>query len=181
MNFAPSPIAPRGSLTHDIPVKCTRCRFEAMESEWLGKPTRARSAHIGTGIAISQMVCPRCGCTTYYDMRPQVAWCWANGLIEIGDSTPASSADGCGPIEIATGPKSALRAALEAVARHGRGRSAGQLLVPGVPEAVDQQSGGDALHVWLAWINRVQGKKRGSVWQEVKFRAVRTPIGPTDI
>lgn len=169
------------NLSNDFPVKCTRCNFEAMESEWLGKPTRTASPRTGTstGITVTQMVCPRCSCTTYYDMRPQVAWCWASGLIEIGDSTPTPEADGSGAVEIATGPKCSLKMALEIVARHGRGNSAGELIVPGVPEAADQQSAGDALHAWLK--RCAQLKRPAGILSDVKFRAVRTRIGPTDV
>lgn len=129
---------------HDIPVKCTRCRHACMESDWIDEPIPKRPN-------CSQKVCPRCGCTAYYDLTPQVAWCWASGLIEIGDELPPDSPDGGGAIEIASGPKSSLRGVLEVVARHGMGASAGKLLVPGVPEANGQKAAADALSAWLGW------------------------------
>lgn len=83
--------------------------------------------------------------------KPQVAWCWASGLVEIGDKLPADSPDGGGAIQIATGPAAALKTRLELLARHGQGASDGQLLVPGVPEAETMQEKGDALSAWLKW------------------------------
>lgn len=127
----------------DIPVKCTRCRHACMESDWLKKPWKGHADCF-------EHVCPRCGCKSYYDCSPQVAWCWATGLIEIGDTLPADGPDGGGPIEIARGPKYALKGRLGAVARHGKGGSAGKLLVPGVPEAKPGAEI-DALLDWLDW------------------------------
>ena len=129
----------------DIPVKCTRCRHACMESKWNDKPSKWADGW-------TEKTCPRCGCRSYYDMSPQVAWCWATGLIEIGDSIPADSADGGGAIEIARGPKYALKGRLEVVARHGYTK--GQLLVPGVPEADSEEAKGDALAAWLAWCGK---------------------------
>jgi len=85
------------------------------------------------------------------DMRHQVAWCWASGLIEIGEAMPPDDADGGGAILIASGPKALLEQRLNVLARHGKGASAGKLLVPGVPEADTQQHKCDALGAWLAW------------------------------
>ena len=134
----------------DIPVQCTRCRNKHMESERISRPLQRRST---SEIQMSDMVCPRCGGKSYYDLRPQVAWCWASGLIEIGDVMPDGSADG-GAILIATGPKSPLTGQLRVVARHGKGASAGKLLVPGVPEAEGQQAKADALDIFLAWCGK---------------------------
>lgn len=92
-------------------------------------------------------------------MRPQVAWCWASGIIEIGDKAPVGKADGGGCIEIASGPKSYLTGMLGAMARHGQGASAGKLLVPGVPEAPTQDAAADALDEWLNWCAKGNGKK----------------------
>lgn len=142
----------------DIPVKCTRCRHETMESAWLDKP---RS---NCGISMTVKVCPRCGCESYYDMRPQVAWCWASGLIEMGDQPPANGADGSGPILIARGPKSSLKLALTVNARHGMGASAGKFLVPGVPEAETGKAAVDALCEWLKWCAKGNGYK-DVVWE----------------
>lgn len=57
------------------------------------------------------------------------SYCWRTGLIEFGRSTPR------GALPIAKGPGRKLRAAVSAVARHSY--DAGQLLVPGIPEAVN--------------------------------------------
>jgi len=142
------------SKDNDIPVKCSRCRHQCMESEWLDKPKRSSG-----GISMTEKVCPKCGCKSYYDMRPQVAWCWASGLIEIGDTPPDDKADGSGAIVIADGPKSFLQGVVSVKARHGQGASAGKLLVPGVPEAESEQAAADALAAWLEWCAKSNGKK----------------------
>ena len=131
----------------DIPVKCTRCRHTCMESEWTWVPSKRHSG-------CTEKTCPRCGSKTYYDMRPQVAWCWATGLIEIGDAMPSNNPDGGGAIEIARGPRSALEVRLAVAARHGQGASRYKLLVPGVPEAEGQEAKGDALAEWLTWCRK---------------------------
>jgi len=125
-----------------IPVQCTRCRNRHEESDRIPKRLDKH---------MSELVCPRCGCKSYYDLRPQVAWCWASGLIEIGDSMPADFANGGGAIEIANGPKAFLKSRLDVLARHGIGASAGCLIVPGVPEADGQKAKADALGAWLKW------------------------------
>lgn len=96
-------------------------------------------------------------------MTPQVAWCWASGVIEIGDQEPADQVDGSGPIVIARGPKYALQGRLEVVARHGRGKGEGLLLVPGVPEADSQREAGDALEKWLTWCAASRSARRDGV------------------
>lgn len=131
----------------DIPVKCTRCHHSCMESEWLDVPSKRYGG-------CTEKTCPRCGCRSYYDMRPQVAWCWATGLIEIGDAMPSDNPDGSGAIEIARGPKCALKVRLETAARHGKGASGGKLLVPGVPEAEGSKAKADALSEWLFWCRK---------------------------
>lgn len=131
-----------------ILVKCCRCRFEHMESERVQKaPTRG-------SLGFNVLVCPKCRGESYYDLREQVAWCWASGLIEIGDALPADSPNGGGAIEVARGPKYALKSQLQVTARHGNGASEGCLLVPGVPESETQKAKGDALSAWLAWCNQ---------------------------
>ncbi|WP_246610158.1 host nuclease inhibitor protein [Comamonas fluminis] len=82
-------------------------------------------------------------------MTPQIAWCWASGLIEIGAELPSSNA-----IEIARGPHFAINGQVSVYARHGYGESKGKLLVPGVPEAADQAEGLEALSQWLKQINK---------------------------
>ena len=129
------------------PVKCTRCRHACDLSDWLNVPHKKFSG-------CTEKACPRCGCKSYYDMTPQVAWCWATGLIEIGDSLPPDGPDGGGAIEIARGPRCALEARLAVAARHGQGASRFKLLVPGVPEAEGQEAKGDALAEWLAWCRK---------------------------
>lgn len=131
----------------DITVKCTRCRHSCMESEWVDVPSKRYGG-------CTEKTCPRCGCKSYYDCSPQVAWCWASGLIEIGDALPLDTPDGGGAIEIARGPKFALGVQLGVVARHGKGTGAGQLLVPGVSEADTQEAKGTALGQWLAWCGK---------------------------
>lgn len=137
----------------DIPVKCTRCLNEHMESARVGR-LQSRS----DGVAVSDLCCPRCGGKSFYDLRPQISWCWASGLIEVGDALPSDAHDGSGAIEIARGPKAFLNGRLETLARRGRGASAGKLLVPGVPEADSESDKGDALSVWLAWCAKRNGK-----------------------
>ena len=78
------------------PVKCTRCRHACVLSDWLDVPHKKFAG-------CTDKVCLRCGCKSYFDMAPQVAWCWANGLIEIGDYLPPDGPDGSGAIEIARG------------------------------------------------------------------------------
>lgn len=130
------------------PVKCTRCRFEHAEGDRISRPRPRRST---SEIQMDDLVCPRCGGKAFYDMTPQVAWCWASGLIEIGDVMPADKPGGGGAILIATGPKCSLRLGISVVARHGRGDGDRQLLVPGVPEASNQREAADALGRWLDW------------------------------
>lgn len=75
----------------------------------------------------------------------RIAWCWSTGLIEIGEQLPA------GAVQIARGAHRALAEVLGVVARHGKGKSAGLLLAPGVPEARNQQDGMTNL---MLWVNR---------------------------
>lgn len=136
-------------MATNIPCKCTRCRHEHTEAD------RVQKLRPDAGdIPWFDMVCPRCGGKSFYDCTPQVAWCWASGLIEIGDAVPADKPDGSGALQIATGPKYALKARVGVMARHGRGDGAGQLLVPGVPEASDQDEAMDALSTWLTLCNK---------------------------
>lgn len=137
-----------------FPVRCTRCRNEHGHAARVSKPRKVKPG----GIAMSDLVCPACGCKSFYDITPQVAWCWASGLIEVGDQPPADSPQGGGAIVIARGPKYALKLQIAAVARHGQGESAGHLLVPGVPEAQGQKAKGDALAAFLAWCNKRKPK-----------------------
>ena len=112
-----------------------------------------------------------CSAETFNKLKPQVAWCWASGLIEVGDEMPARSPSGGGAILIASGPKADLRRILDVVARHGQGKSKGLLLVPGVPEAEDQRAKGDALAAWLDWCGHRSGDTNGVVFQQEVARA----------
>ncbi|MCM2572563.1 hypothetical protein [Achromobacter xylosoxidans] len=139
----------------DRRAKCTRCRHVHLESERVLRPRRSTQMY--------ESSCPRCACKSYYDMTPQVAWCWASGVIELGDKEPADQVDGSGPIVIARGPKYALRSQLEVFARHGRGKGEGLLLVPGVPEADSQREAGYALGKWLTWCAGSRSARRDGV------------------
>ncbi|EIJ6701590.1 host nuclease inhibitor protein [Serratia marcescens] len=66
-----------------------------------------------------------------------IAYAWASGLIEFGDTTP----DGALPILV--GQEEKVKDVIVVLARHSRINN--QLLVPGVPEANDQHSAMDAL------------------------------------
>lgn len=130
----------------DAPVQCTRCRNKHRESQRVQKPTTVKGLRSST-LQVTDSCCPRCGGKAFYDLTPQVAWCWATGLIEFGDQAPE------GAIEIATGPKCDLQAVINVKARHGIGPRR-HLLVPGVPEAEDGRAAGDALAAWLKWCAR---------------------------
>jgi len=143
-----------------LQVKCTRCRFKHQHSERVDRPRPRRST---SEIPVSDSCCPRCGCKSFYDMSPQIAWCWASGLIEIGDAPPADNAEGGGPIVIAEGPQSFLKSYLGVVARHGKGENSGKLLVPGVPEATDQKHAADALGAWLDWCAKSRAARRQGI------------------
>ncbi len=72
-----------------------------------------------------------------------IAFAWASGLIEFGDTLP----DGALPIAVAADDVQArkMRDSIEILARHGKGPSKGKLLVPGIPEASNQQAAMKAL------------------------------------
>lgn len=126
---------------NDINVQCCRCRHQHLKSQ--------RTMTYRTDDTCG-LVCPRCNGSTYFDMTPQVAWCWASGQIEFGDVGTVPD----GAIVVASGAKAHLRVVIEATARHGKGASAGKLLVPGIPEAEDQQEAGDALEKWTEWLRK---------------------------
>lgn len=92
-----------------------------------------------------------------------IAYCWASGQIEFGHRTPP------GAIALARGNERLVRQIVEATARHGY--EAGVLLVPGVPEAADQQQAGDALELHLLWLK--QRERKG-------FRVAVEPRNPFD-
>jgi hypothetical protein len=72
-----------------------------------------------------------------------IAFAWASGLIEFGETLP----DGALPIAVAVDDAQArkMRDSIEILARHGKGVSKGKLLVPGIPEASNQQAAMKAL------------------------------------
>jgi len=87
------------------------------------------------------------------------AFCYASGLIEFGRSIPD------GALPIASGSPQKLKPYIEVNARHGYkthlvdGRltkipGSETLLVPGVPEALDQSFALDALINWRDWISK---------------------------
>jgi hypothetical protein len=133
-------------IADDRNVQCTRCRNQHKPSERI---------RLGTDNGADALVCPRCSCRSYFDIRPQAAWCWASGLIEMGDEFELPE----GAVLVAHGPKAFLHGTIAVLARRGRGASAGSFLVPGVPEADDQQAKGDALVKWLKWCAGNNGHK----------------------
>lgn len=131
---------------NDLLVQCCRCKNKHKESERKKVPNKRIE---GTQV----MVCPRCHAHSFYEISPWVAWCWASGLIEFGDTVPE------GAIHIASGPKCSIKVVVRALAREGQGASFGKLLVPGIPEAENQKQAGDALASWLEWCAKGNGKK----------------------
>ncbi|SBW11976.1 hypothetical protein KL86APRO_20381 [uncultured Alphaproteobacteria bacterium] len=71
------------------------------------------------------------------------AYCFADGTIEFGPRIPD------GALPIAAGPDNTLRREIGVKARLAYNNET--LLVPGVPEALDQMSGVNALIAWIAW------------------------------
>jgi hypothetical protein len=49
----------------DIKVQCCRCKNKHMESERLKVPSKKY------GSGVSDMICPRCRCTTYYRLQAE--------------------------------------------------------------------------------------------------------------
>ena len=82
---------------------------------------------------------------------PVFAWAWQSGLIEFGRVVPE------GALRFATGIDPVLQALVCILARHGRGKSEGQLLVPGVPEADNEIAQVDALIAWTEWCAKRNG------------------------
>ncbi|HFS8942382.1 TPA: host nuclease inhibitor protein [Enterobacter roggenkampii] len=74
------------------------------------------------------------------------AYAWASGLIEFGQKLPE------GALPIITGEAKQVRELIDIWARHSR--TSDQLLVPGVPEAANQQEGCDALIKFCDLITR---------------------------
>ncbi|CAN5436382.1 hypothetical protein BH10PSE18_BH10PSE18_18760 [soil metagenome] len=80
------------------------------------------------------------------------AWAWASGLIDIHDAMPSKRHEGA--IAFASGPRRALEERLGVLARHGQGASEGELLVPGVPEAENDDAGLEALMAFTKWAGK---------------------------
>lgn len=87
------------------------------------------------------------------------AYCFASGEIDFGKKVPD------GALPIARGPAKPLREFIETVSRHGykteevNGRptkipGSDVLLVPGIPEADDQDTALDALFAFTGWIKK---------------------------
>ena len=83
--------------------------------------------------------------------EPVFAWAWQSGLIEFGRVVPE------GALKFATGIDTTLQERVGTVARHGKGKSAGKLLVPGIPEAEGDDQQINALIVWTNWCARRNG------------------------
>ncbi|OYY37067.1 hypothetical protein [Polaromonas sp. 35-63-35] len=80
--------------------------------------------------------------------EPVHAWAWQSGLIEFGREVPE------GALSFATGMDRPLRARVSALAREGMGKSAGKLLVPGVPEAENETANGKETSCGVVFSNR---------------------------
>lgn len=93
------------------------------------------------------------------------AWCFANGTIGFGAKVPA------GAIEMARGAAKLVRQEISVTAR--LAYDGQTLLVPGVPEAPDQQAAGDALMRHLAWLKHRECKG----FSVNTMRAVASAIG----
>lgn len=72
------------------------------------------------------------------------AYAWRSGLIQFGRKVPD------GALCIAEGPAKKLRPSVEAVARHAYDNET--LLVPGIPEAKDDDEALDALFVFQSLV-----------------------------
>ncbi|ELU6656796.1 host nuclease inhibitor protein [Salmonella enterica] len=81
-------------------------------------------------------------------MKPTItAYCWASGLIEFGNTLPE------GALPIVTGSEKQVREVVEVLARHAYN---GDLLVPGIPEAADQNEAREALERFCSAIDMRQ-------------------------
>ncbi|EBR4567284.1 host nuclease inhibitor protein [Salmonella enterica] len=75
-------------------------------------------------------------------MKPTItAYCWASGLIEFGNTLPE------GTLPIIVGEEKQVRDVVGVLARHAYN---GDLLVPGIPEAADQNEACEALERFCA-------------------------------
>lgn len=78
--------------------------------------------------------------------KPLIAYCYASGQIEFGLTIPV------GAIEIARGTPRAVRRDITATAR--LAYDSKTLLVPGVPEAANQDQALAALNLHCRWLKR---------------------------
>lgn len=94
-----------------------------------------------------------------------LAFCYASGEIAFGSRCPS------GALPILRGPRTDLIEFIEGVCRHGyrtelvdgrptKIKGTETLLVPGVPEAADQNEALEKLQAFIAWI-APQAEKRG--------------------
>lgn len=88
-----------------------------------------------------------------------IAYCWKSGLIEFGESVPE------GAIPMISGDDQKVRELMDAVARTDHDNVT--LLVPGVPEADDEDAKYAALQKFLDWL-RSRGDAKGlALWVDV--------------
>jgi hypothetical protein len=86
------------------------------------------------------------------------AYAWRSGLIQF--TTPKRRPRvPAGAIAIARGPREIVRMACEVNARLGMGKSAGKLLVPGIPEADSSAEALAALHEFKLRVHASMGKQ----------------------
>ena len=129
----------------DVDIKCCRCRHEHKESD-RGEVPSKRIARA------YQSICPKCGAHSYFDMTPQVAYCWSTGEIEFGDEKAEES------IALATGPKCELKPFIASIAR--LAYDGHTLLVPGLPEADELRTRLAAVHEFIEQIRKREGRNK---------------------
>jgi len=86
-------------------------------------------------------------------MAATFAYAWRSGLLEFGSTVPD------GAIKIGRLGSGVRKADIEALARHSR-TVKGQLLVPGVPEALDDTEAVDALIRFESMVKERQVKRQ---------------------
>lgn len=129
----------------DIKIKCCRCRHEHKESDRHKVPSKKFAM-------ARDSVCPKCGAKPYFDMTPQVAYCWSTGEIEFGEQKPEES------IALATGPKCELKPFIASIAR--LAYDGHTLLVPGLPEANELRIRLAAVHEFIEQIRKRKGRNK---------------------
>jgi hypothetical protein len=91
------------------------------------------------------------------------AYCYASGQIGIADEVPN------GALPIARGRERAVRRLIEATARHAYDGTT--LLVPGVPEAPNQNAALKALHAYVWWITPQCSRGVRTIYSKAAKRA----------